>query len=452
MTEFNLDEPNKIQIQVALETVLASAAFADANRLKSFLRYIVTETLDGRGANIRAKLIASDVYGRRPEDGVERESIVRVDAGRLRRRLDVYYSDEGASDEVRIHVLPGGYLPTFEHMVVAEPEETVPAHQANRTGSIKRAALLAVLLAFAVGGFGLGWFGKDLSSDVPPTAMPMAASSADRQERVVRRSVNQVSSASLLARTFVEEAHELIFPSIDQARLGAGEILCQRAIEIAPELSTGHSCDAFTQAYIAFVTPRGDARNARLSRAKTEAAAALSIDPADAYAQMAGAWTQFVDGERKSALGRAQAAVGIAPKKEFLRNFYGMMMAFDGQGADLILSPFPNAGTPNKLDRYHPFVMAGAHFQMGQYLEAIQAIDAAVEIEGRTSALMTSIQIAAYEASGDEKAAEVSAENLIGSWPRIDYEPVLLAFFSDAADALAISTRVDSAIARLADN
>lgn len=452
MTEFDLDEPNETQIQFALQTVIASAAFSDANRLKSFLQYIVTETLNGRGSNIRAKRIASDVYGRRPEDGVERESIVRVDAGRLRRRLDGYYSDEGTLDEVRIHVLPGGYMPTFEHMEVAEPVNTAPVLEATRTGSINRAPFLAALFVFGVGGFGLGWFGKDLSVDVPPAAMTVAASSAGKHQRVVRSSVNQVSSASLLARTFVEEAQELIFPSIDRARLGAGEILCQRAIEIAPELSTGHSCDAFTQAYFAFIMPRGDARNVRLSRAKKEAAAALRIDPADAYAQMAGAWTQFVDGERKSAIGRAQAAVGISPEEEFLRNFYGMMMAFDGQGAELILSSFPNAGTPTNIDRYHSFIMAAAYFQMGQYLETIQAMVAAVEIEGRTSALMTSIQIAAYEASGDEKSAEVYAENLISSWPRIDYEPVLLAFFSNPADALAISTRVDSAIARLANN
>ena len=448
MTEISPAEPTELQIQVALQGVAESKTFAVANRLKSFLRYIVEETLAGRGPNIRAKLIASDVYGRRPEDGVEQEAIVRVDAGRLRRRLDVYYSDEGKNDRVRIHVLSGGYIPTFEVVQFVEPEPTV---HAERVGSKNSTVFLAALLAIGCFAFALGWFSRGVSNDLPPTEFSVVASSAAAEERIVRSSVNQVSSASLLARTFVEDARALTFPSIDKARLEAAEILCQRAIELSPELSTGHSCDAFAQAYLAFIMPEGNARDSRLLRAEKEAASALRIDPADAYAQMANAWTRFVGGQRKTAIDRARAAIGIEPEEDFLRNFYGMMMTFDGQGAELVLSSFPEVIGVSPLDRYHPFILAGAVFQMGNYAGAIEAIEAAVEIEGRTSALITAIRIAAHESLGNEIAAKAYAVNLATSWPGANYENLLLLLFSHEADALEISTRVDSVINKIGD-
>lgn len=445
----DIGEPTETQIEDALQTVLASVTFADANRLKSFLKFIVEETQAGRRASLRAKIIASDVYGRRPEDGVEQESIVRVDAGRLRRRLDVYYSGEGATDEIRFHVLPGGYVPTFELVELAEPVETGQTANAEPGLFSSRAVFLSAILAIGLVGFGIGWFSHAAFNGVPSTALSTAASSLQADKGLVRSAVNQVSSASLLARTFVEEAHGLIFPSIDPARLGAAELLCQRAVEIAPDLSTGHSCSAFTHAYFAFVTPNKDLGSARLLAAKKEAGTALRINPADPFAQMANAWTQFVEGERKIAIRRAQAAIAIAPDEDFLRNFYGMMMVFDGQAREIINSASPSPGFLNKSYRYHPFIMAGAYFQIGKYQEAIKSLNAAVENEGRTSALVTSIKIAAYEGIGDNQSAEEYAANLMKSWPRNNYQARLRSFFSHEVDAMAISERVDAAIRRL---
>ncbi|WP_162798545.1 hypothetical protein [Sulfitobacter sp. SK012] len=452
MTKFNAIKPTQIQIQVALNAILSSATFADANRLKSFLKFIVEEALNERGANLRAKIIASDVYGRRPEEGVEQETIVRVDAGRLRRRMDIYYSEEGAKDPVRIHVLAGGYVPTFELVELAEPVDDVSNAQTGKAKSFGRASVLSAVLASGIAGIGVGWISNDSADGESLSAMSIANSNALVEAGALRRSVNQVSSASLLALTFVEEAQELVFPSIDPVRVRASEMMCQRAIDFSPEQSTGYSCIAFAQSYLAFVAPNGAARTKKLSSARNAAATALRIDPTDAHAQMADAWNKFVDGDRVGALQRAKSTIKIAPYDEFLWNFYGMMMAFDGQGPELLASYFPNASNASGGERYHPFVLAGAYFQMGEFTKTLAAIDNAIEIEGRISALMTGIQIAAYEAIGDHPSAELCAANLIASWPRANYKPVLVRFFTDEADALAISTRIDSALARLEDS
>ena len=446
MPNSNASEPSKRQIQYALEAVLASSTFADANRVKTFLSYIIEETLDGRGANIRAKLIAADVYGRRPEDGAEQEAIVRVDAGRLRRRLDVYYSDEGARDAVRIHVLSGGYMPTFEAIEFAEPEDS---DQPLSIGKRGRAPFVFSLLVGGILGIGIGWFANGPADGLASSNPQSTVTPADQEERLIRSSVNQISSASLLARTFVEDARELIFPSIDIARLEAAEILCQRAIELAPELSTGHACDAFAQAFMAFVLPEGALRSSRLLRARKEAAAALRNDPADAYAQMAEAWAQFVGGERKTSIERARAAVRIAPEEDFLLNFYGMMMAFDGQGSELLSSQFLEIDGKTPADLYHPFILAGVKFQVEDYSGAIRAIQDAIELEGRTSVLMAAIYVAALENNGNHKAAEQFARNLMNTWQPVQFRRTIASLFSNEPEVLAIVVPLEGVMVRM---
>jgi hypothetical protein len=112
------------QVLSALSEILASATFWNADRLKSFLEYVVLETVHGRGDGIRGKTIAQDVYGRRAETDGDPENVVRVDARRLRRRLAEYYEDEGRDAKVRIHIDSGGYTPRFETVSDAALVET----------------------------------------------------------------------------------------------------------------------------------------------------------------------------------------------------------------------------------------------------------------------------------------------------------------------------------------
>ncbi len=52
------------QIRAHLNKLLASAAFAGSQRSREFLRYVVEETLAGRGDVIKERTIAMDVFGR----------------------------------------------------------------------------------------------------------------------------------------------------------------------------------------------------------------------------------------------------------------------------------------------------------------------------------------------------------------------------------------------------
>jgi adenylate cyclase len=96
-----------------LDRVVKSAAFARADRLKRFLRFVVEQTLEGRQTEIKESTIALDVCGRDPTFDAKVDAIVRVDATRLRARLAEYYACEGRSDAIHIGLPKGSYVPTF---------------------------------------------------------------------------------------------------------------------------------------------------------------------------------------------------------------------------------------------------------------------------------------------------------------------------------------------------
>jgi TolB-like protein/Flp pilus assembly protein TadD len=96
-----------------LGRIVRSSAFAKAIRLQAFLRFVVDQTLAGRQDTIKEYAIALEVCGRPPTFDAKTDPIVRVDANRLRARLDAYYRVEGRNDSIRIHLPKGSYVPAI---------------------------------------------------------------------------------------------------------------------------------------------------------------------------------------------------------------------------------------------------------------------------------------------------------------------------------------------------
>jgi adenylate cyclase len=121
-------------IREQLERILASVEFVASDRLKGFLRFVVEETLDGRGDRLKAYAIAVEVFGRDPGFDPQNDPVVRMEAGKLRRRLERYYLGAGRHDPMRIEIPKGTYSPTFTMRREGEAteEEAVPAPLARR--------------------------------------------------------------------------------------------------------------------------------------------------------------------------------------------------------------------------------------------------------------------------------------------------------------------------------
>ena len=95
------------EVGIHLEKLLAGEALKGSERLRRFLRLVVTETLAGRGDRLKEYVLAVEVFDRPDAFDPRIEPVVRVEARRLRAKLADYYSTEGPFDEVVID-LPKG--------------------------------------------------------------------------------------------------------------------------------------------------------------------------------------------------------------------------------------------------------------------------------------------------------------------------------------------------------
>ena len=97
-----------------LERILDSLTFRQVDRLKRFLNFIVTEALAGRGDQLKEYVIGVQVFDKDQSFDPRADPIVRVQARRLRARLERYYREEGGGDALVIELPKGGYAPVFK--------------------------------------------------------------------------------------------------------------------------------------------------------------------------------------------------------------------------------------------------------------------------------------------------------------------------------------------------
>lgn len=100
-------------IRSELDRILSSPDFGSCPRLAAFLRYVVEQTLEGKAESIKEFSVATDVFGRPATFDPQTDTLVRVNAVRLRRKLADYYAKAGASDGVILEIPRGSYVPRF---------------------------------------------------------------------------------------------------------------------------------------------------------------------------------------------------------------------------------------------------------------------------------------------------------------------------------------------------
>src|ERR1039458_6451304 len=175
-----------------LEAVLSSEAFARSPIVAQMLKYICERHFSGQSHEIKEYNIAVDAFGRQPNFDQTRDSIVRVEAHRLRKRLQEYYQQQGASHQIQIILPPGNYVPQFIRRIEPgePPAEVTPEVTAEVTAEVTPESVVPETATEDAG--------AAIAADPQETAAPPSAPPPLESQPVVSRAVSVWSWFALL--------------------------------------------------------------------------------------------------------------------------------------------------------------------------------------------------------------------------------------------------------------
>jgi hypothetical protein len=120
-------QPQPEEIRRQLANILTSPVFHGSKRCQQFLEYVCEKSLAGEAGALKERTIAVEVFGRQPHIDLGEDTIVRVGAREVRKRLAQYYvTPEGAAAGIRIDLPSGSYAPEFRYATAAPDKEAAP--------------------------------------------------------------------------------------------------------------------------------------------------------------------------------------------------------------------------------------------------------------------------------------------------------------------------------------
>ena len=171
----------KDQFVRQIDTLVASRELHGADSLCKLLRYLANHALEIPGEPLKEYKIATEVFGRSSDFDPQLDSIIRVQAGRLRSRLAKYYESEGANDPILVELPKGSYVVSFHHRGKSAGKLNGNAlHEGRRQETQltarnlgKTVVVLSILLALAIAAVA-----RLVATRQPPEASAARAESA----------------------------------------------------------------------------------------------------------------------------------------------------------------------------------------------------------------------------------------------------------------------------------
>lgn len=120
------------KVRRQLQRIQEADRFKNSRRYPALLRYLVEETIEGRGEFLKERTIGVRVFGCPADYDTAENPVVRVTVAEVRRRLAQYYQEEEREAPVRIELPSGHYMPHF--FFLREAELTEPGTEINKDG------------------------------------------------------------------------------------------------------------------------------------------------------------------------------------------------------------------------------------------------------------------------------------------------------------------------------
>src|SRR5574341_1349624 len=124
-----------------LDRILHCRTLHGSENLKAFVRFVVDQSIENQEGQLKEYVIATEVFGRASDFDPRVDSVVRVQAGRLRTKLHEYYGTEGKDDGIIIDLPKGQYTPVFSYAQKKDEREVNgEAPATNAISSLPNAA------------------------------------------------------------------------------------------------------------------------------------------------------------------------------------------------------------------------------------------------------------------------------------------------------------------------
>ena len=130
-------------VRAELEGMLVTPIFVQSGRCKRFLNYIVEQTLSGHARQLKERTIGINVFERANDYDTGDDSIVRVTANEVRKRIGQFYQESPQTHLVQIDLPRGSYVPEFRIQLSRQIEtlvETSPSDHVEREPTVLTAS------------------------------------------------------------------------------------------------------------------------------------------------------------------------------------------------------------------------------------------------------------------------------------------------------------------------
>jgi hypothetical protein len=128
-----------------IERLTASKTFEASEVHRRLLHYLAEKSLAGEADRLKEYIIGVEAFGKPDTYETKQDSIVRLQVGRLRQKLAVYYQSEGSGDPVVVSLPKGAFKLNFDPAA----DHTAPSLSIPRNWTRILAASLAVVTLWA---------------------------------------------------------------------------------------------------------------------------------------------------------------------------------------------------------------------------------------------------------------------------------------------------------------